>query len=186
VEYKYTNDVYFAEARLAEIHAQRAALVEKRILLRQEQAEQKKLLMDAVETMKKTKKWEAPPGISMDIDMEGLVSKVQNERSAGTLPAIRPSESTTDVAATSSTEKRPKSRSKEPSNVSHAENSLPVPHPPVAEKPIEKSQQVKIHSAKCENPHLLTSQHDSRPCFSLLVWCSLPRNKKRSPSQSVN
>jgi hypothetical protein len=57
--------------------------------------------MDAVETMKKTKKWEAPPGVSMDIDMEGLLSKVHEERSAGTLPAIRQSASTTDVAASS-------------------------------------------------------------------------------------
>jgi hypothetical protein len=140
----------FAEARLAEIHAQRAALVEKRIQLRQEQAEQKKLLMDAVETMKKTKKWEAPPGVSMDIDIEGLVSKVQNERSAGTLPAIRSSESTADISASSSGERRPKSRAKEPSDVkessdvAHAENSLPVPQPPVAKKTAEKIQQVFI------------------------------------------
>ena len=130
----------FAEARLAEIHAQRAELIEKRTQLRAEQAEQKKMLLEAVETMKKTKKWEAPPGVSMDIDVEGLISKVQNERSAGTLPAIRPSASTADVAASSSTENKPKGRAKELSDNSRAANALP--HPPAVEKPVSKPQQV--------------------------------------------
>ena len=130
----------FAEARLAEIHAQRAELIEKRTQLRAEQAEQKKMLLEAVETMKKTKKWEAPPGVSMDIDVEGLISKVQNERSAGTLPAIRPPASTADVAASSLTEHKPKGRAKEPSDISRAANALP--HPPAVEKPISKPQQV--------------------------------------------
>ena len=108
--------------------------------LRQEQAEQKKLLMEAVETMKKTKKWEAPPGVNMDIDMEGLISKVHNERSAGTLPAIRPSVSTADVPASAAKENRPKSRAKEPSDFPRADNSVALPHPPVAEKPVQKIQ----------------------------------------------
>ena len=129
-----------AEARLAEIHAQRAELIEKRTQLRLEQAEQKKLLMDAVETMKKTKKWEAPPGVSMDIDMEGLLSKVHEERSAGKLPAIHSNTSNSDVAASSSTEIRPKSRAKEPSDASRASNSLPLPHPPAIEKNVQKIQ----------------------------------------------
>jgi hypothetical protein len=106
------------------------------VQLRQEQAEQKKLLMDAVETMKKTKKWEAPPGVSMDIDMEGLISKVHNERSAGALPAIRTSVSTADVGASAMKENRPKSRS----DIPRTDNSLALPHPPVAEKPVQKIQ----------------------------------------------
>lgn len=75
----------------------------------------------------------------MDIDVEGLISKVQNERSAATLPAIRPSASTADVAASSSTENKPKGRAKEPSDISRAANALP--HPPAVEKPISKPQQ---------------------------------------------
>jgi hypothetical protein len=139
----------FAEARLAEIHAQRAELIEKRTLLRAEQAEQKKMLLEAVETMKKTKKWEAPAGVNMDIDMEGIISKVHNERSAGTLPAIRPSASSADVAASSSAESRPKSRSKQPSDAARADDALPLPRPPAAEKTVSNAQPVRSFSSSC-------------------------------------
>ena len=127
--------------------------------LRQEQAEQKKLLMEAVETMKKTKKWEAPPGVNMDIDMEGLISKVHNERSAGTLPAIRPSVSTTDVPASAMNENRPKSRAKDPSDAHRADNSVALPHPPFAEKPVQKIQVIL--------PFLLTFSK----CWLTLCYC---------------
>jgi hypothetical protein len=113
-------------------------------LLRAEQAEQKKMLLEAVETMKKTKKWEAPAGVNMDIDMEGIISKVHNERSAGTLPAIRPSASSADVPASSSAESRPKSRSKQLSDAARADDALPLPRPPAAEKTVSNTQPVRI------------------------------------------
>ena len=160
-----------AEARLAEIHSQRAELIEKRTQLRAEQAEQKKMLLEAVETMKKTKKWEAPPGVNMDIDMEGIMSKVQSERSAGALPAIRPSASTADVAASSSSENRPKSRTKEPSDASRAGNSLSLPQPPAVEKTASKTQQVSqlplFSNAFFLLPHAhLTVPSTSTFCFA--------------------
>ncbi len=100
------------------------------------------MLMDAVEAMKKTKKWEAPPGVNMDIDMESLISKVHEERSAGKLPAIHSNSSAADAVASSSTEIRPKSRAKEQSHASRAPDSLPLPQPPAVEKPGLKTQQV--------------------------------------------
>jgi hypothetical protein len=148
-----------AEARLAEIHAQRAELIEKRTLLRQEQAEQKKLLLEAVENMKKTKKWEAPEGVSMDIDVESLVSKVRNERSAGSLPALRPP-AETDAVAPESSDSRPKSRSKDTSELSRPKNSVHLPHPPAAEKSDPKHQQV----GGCVNCLCVVT--------SLIVFCS--------------